>query len=162
MEKPTPYASRPQLHLTFYLDDTLYGVPVSGVREIIPMVEVTPVPDAPATVEGVINLRGHIVPVIQLRRKLKLPEKAPDGRTCIVIAEAGGRPFGFLADRVTDCLEIGEVSPPAEEPAKGAPERRFIAGIGQNEGTIIILLELENLFSSSERKAAARTDVPMG
>ena len=139
------------LHLVFYLDDLVYGVPVSSVREILPMVEITPVPNAPTLVRGVVNLRGTIIPVIDIRRKLKLSERLPDAHTCLVVADAPGRPFAFLADRVTDCLELEDVSLP-EDAGALPPERRFIRGMGQHGGQIIVLLDLEGLLTAADRK----------
>ncbi len=142
------------LYLVFHLDDQLYGVPVSSVREILQMVEITPLPNSPAAFQGVINLRGVIVPIVDLRRKLRLADRKPDDHTCLVIADAPERAFGFMADRVTDCARIGEVARPQEGEggAKLPPERKFIHGVGQRDGEIIILLALENLLTAADRK----------
>lgn len=140
------------LHLVFNLDDLVYGVPVSSIREIVPMVEITPVPNAPQLIKGVVNLRGTIVPVIDIRRKLKLPDRPPDAHTCLMVADAPARAFAFLADRVTDCLELEEVKLP-EESAALPPERRFVRGIGQHGGLIIVLLDMDGLLTPADRKA---------
>lgn len=144
--------ARGGLFLVFHLDNRLYGVPVSAVREILPMVEITPLPNAPPFFRGIVNLRGAIVPIIDLRRKLKLPERKPDGRTCLVVCDSPDRPFGFLADRVTDCLEIFEISRPEESGAVLPAEPRFMDGIGQHDGKIIVLLDLESVISAADRR----------
>lgn len=142
------------LFLVFYLDEQLYGAPVANVREIIPMLEITPVPKSPPFIKGVINLRGVIVPIIDLRRKLKLKDKKPDSRTCMVVTDAVERAYGFMADRVTDCLEITEItSPDNTSKTKHAPDKKFIHGIGQHDGHIIIILALDRILTPSEQKA---------
>jgi purine-binding chemotaxis protein CheW len=143
---------RSNLFLIFHLDDTIYGVPVSGVREIIPMVEITPVPNAPEDLRGVINLRGTIVPIIDLRRKLALAGREPDARTCLVVAECADQPFGFMADRVSDCLEIGDIVHPEAAPSKLPPEQTFVRGIGQHQGNIVVLLELPHFLTAADRE----------
>ncbi len=143
------------LFLIFHLNDRLYGMSVNMVREIIPMVEITPVPNAPAAVKGIINLRGVIVPIVDLRRKLKLAERSADEHTCIVVVDAAPRPFGFMADRVTDCLELNDLSPPEEAGGKASPEQALVHGVGQHQGRIVILLDLSRMVTVSERKALA-------
>ena len=141
------------LFLIFYLDEQLYGIPVRSAREIIPLVEITPVPKAPKIVKGIINLRGVIIPVVDLRRKLKLEERKPDVHTSLIIAELPERLFGFMADKVTDCLEIESISHPEESGLKLPAEKKLVSGIGQHQGGIIVLFEPENLLSAAERKA---------
>lgn len=153
MEMKTGQDCNSSLYLIFHLDEQLYGAPVAGVREIIPMLEITPVPNSPAVIKGVINLRGSIVPIIDMRRKLKLKGRNPDSRSCIVVTDSPDMPFGFIADRVTDCLEISELSSPEEAKTELSTDRKFIQGIGQHDGHIVIILALDTLLSKSERKA---------
>jgi purine-binding chemotaxis protein CheW len=141
------------LFLVFYLDEQPYGIPVKSSREIIPLVEITPVPKAPKIIEGIINLRGAIIPVVDLRRKLKLKERAPDLHTCLIIAELPECLFGFMADKVTDCLEIESISHPEESGLEIPAEKKLVSGAGQHQGKIILLFEPVNLLSKAERKA---------
>jgi purine-binding chemotaxis protein CheW len=141
------------LFLVFYLDDQLYGVPVDRAREIIPLVEITKVPKAPPLITGVINLRGTIVPIVDLRKKLKLKAREPDDRTCLVIVESPARLFGFSADRVTDCLEIADIGHPDDSDIDLPGEKKLVGGIGQHPDGIIVLLEPNSLFTPSELKA---------
>jgi purine-binding chemotaxis protein CheW len=138
-----------QLHLIFLLNDHTYGLPVIAVREIIPMVEITPLPNAPTVITGIINLRGIIVPIIDLRRKLALPERAPDARTCLVVAESLVRPFGFIADRVTDCQDI-RVIPQAHSAPPGPESPPAAYDVGHLDGRIVILLDPEKLLSETD------------
>ncbi len=150
MESPAGRERMKGLYLLFHLDESLYGLPVSGVREILPMVEITPVPNAPPFIRGVVNLRGSIVPIIDLRRQLRLPEREPDARSCLVVGDRPERAYGFIADRVTDCLEIDDISHPEAAVVDLPPERQSIHGIGQVSGKIVILLDPIALLSPDD------------
>jgi purine-binding chemotaxis protein CheW len=142
------------LYLAFHLGSQLYGVPVAAVREILPMVEITLVPNAPAFVRGVINLRGTIVPVLDLRLKLGLSGTVPGPATGLVVVDDPALPFGFLADRVSDCVEIGKITRGEGETGPEAV-RRFVDGMGQLDGRIILLLALNRLLTAEDRRAIA-------
>jgi purine-binding chemotaxis protein CheW len=139
-----------ELTLVFHLEEQAYGLPLAVVREILPMVAISPVPYAPDFIRGVINLRGTIVPIIHMRRKLHIPPRDPGVRSCLVIAEAPERVYGFVADRVTDCIEVTEISKPDE--GRG-DDRHFIRGLGDLGGRIITLLDPERILSTEERLA---------
>lgn len=143
------------LFLVFQLDERLYGIPVTRVREILPLMEITPVPNPPPFISGVFNLRGAIVPVIALRRQLGLPERPPDFRTCLVVVQGIERSYGLIVDRVFDCLEISSVSHPPEALGGLPAERPYVHSIGQHEGRIVILLDAEKLLSAEEWKVVA-------
>jgi len=87
-----------------------YGLDVTAVTEVVRMVALTTLPDAPAWMAGVVNLRGHVIPVMDLRRRLHLPEQAPDRNTPILIVQAGEQRFGVIVDAVVEVLELPAAS----------------------------------------------------
>ena len=132
-------------YLSFSLAGGEYGVGILKVREILQYEPVTRVPSVPRSVRGVINLRGAVVPVVDLSLKFGLPETPVSGRTCILIVEArlDGEPtvLGVLADSVSEVLELG---PRDVEPAPAFGTRvkvDYLAGMGKVEGRFVLLLD---------------------
>jgi purine-binding chemotaxis protein CheW len=146
-------------YLTFALGAEEYGVDVLAVREIIGMLDITPVPRAPECVRGVINLRGQVIPVIDLRLCLGMPALAYHAETCIVVAEVEGEPIGLIVDRVSEVADIraADVVP---TPNLGVQaDTTCVRGLGKVHGRVKILLDVERilvaggLFRSGERAA---------
>lgn len=154
---PMPAAAKPSdraQYLTFSLSGGEYAIAVLRVREIIEHESVTRVPSTPAFVRGVINLRGSVVPVVDLARKFGLPESPVTKRTCIVIVEAdseGGRVvMGVLADAVNQVVEFssGEIEP---APSFGAPIRvDFLEGLGKLGDAFVLILDTDRVLSTEE------------
>ena len=146
--------------LSFSLDGVDYAVAILQVREILQYEPVTRVPSVPRSVRGVINLRGAVVPVVDLSLKFGLPETPISGRTCILIVEArlDGEPsvLGVLADSVSEVLELGpgDVEPP---PAFGTRVKvDYLTGMGKVDGRFVLLLDLDRALSADEKDLAAR------
>src|SRR5512139_700564 len=160
-----PEAEKRQF-LSFTLDQVDYAVGILQVREILQYEPVTRVPSVPRSVRGVINLRGSVVPVVDLSLKFGLPETSVSRRTCILIVEArlDGEPtvLGVLADSVSEVLELGDadVEPP---PAFGTRVRvDYLAGMGKVDGRFVLLLDLDRALSADEKDLAARlADEPL-
>ena len=147
-------AAVPQVQLvTFKVGGEEFGLDVFQVHEILRWQEPTPVPKAPAFVEGVLDVRGLLVPVIDLRKRFEVPELAYDDDTRIVLVDFQGERLGLVVDAVTEVLRAPEtaVSPP---PAffKGL-SAEFLRGIVRLEGRLVVLLDLEKVLSSQERMA---------
>ncbi|WP_426745554.1 chemotaxis protein CheW [Myxococcus faecalis] len=141
-------------YLSFMLAGEEYGVGILRVREIIEHRPITRVPGMPAAVQGVINLRGSVVPVVDLAVKFGLPPRPITRWTCFVIVEVSldGRQgaMGLLADSVSEVLELGpeDIEQP---PAFGTRVRLdFLVGLGRHEDTFIMLLDLDRLLSVAE------------
>jgi purine-binding chemotaxis protein CheW len=159
MEKTEPaLRAQPARHLIFSLGDEFYGIPVLKVREIIRLMEITPVPRMPPFVRGVINLRGQIVPVLDLRLRLKLAAAQPTRSTCIVVAQVtvtsgNSSQMGLVVDAVDEVLNI----PPAdiqETPEFATdPGAQFLCGIAKAKGKVVALLDVDRLpaADSAER-----------
>ncbi len=136
-------------YLTFCLGQESYGIEIRCVKEIVGMQPVTPMPEAARFVKGIINLRGVIIPVIDMRLKFGLPKKSYDERTCIVVIEVDGAAAGLIVDSVAEVLAIGEenIVPP---PAHTGMANRFVKGIGKVGDEVKLLLDSSSLFDQNE------------
>jgi purine-binding chemotaxis protein CheW len=136
--------------LSFTLGAEHYGVDILKVQEIRGYDAVTRVPDAPDYIKGVINLRGTIVPVIDLRLKLRLEDARYDAFTVMIVLNVEDRVVGMVVDSVSDVIRLGreQVCPVPEIGA--AIERQFLTGIGTIDDRMLILLDIERLMTSAE------------
>lgn len=128
--------------VTFMLNGEEYCVDVMKVREIISMVPLTKTVSSSHSVVGMINLRGNIIPVISLRRRLGMPDAHHDSSTCIAIIECGGELSGFIVDEVADVVRIRceDIHPPAT-----TMEKEWIEGIINMEQRIVIVMNPQSL-----------------
>ena len=137
--------------VVFDLDSESYGVDIGAVREIIRMQEITRVPRTPEFVEGVINLRGKVIPVVDLRKRfgLAVGEENKDNR--IVVVDIGGQDIGVVVDAVTEVLRIpaAAIEPPSSVITSADSE--YLLGIVKLADKMIILLELESVLSEKEK-----------
>jgi purine-binding chemotaxis protein CheW len=119
-----PVAERPPLEvLVFEVGGRRYGLPAADVRELIRAVAVVPLPGAPPLVEGVINVRGRVVPVLDVRARLGLPAKPPEPADHLIVARAGERPVALRVDRATDLVRL--------DPAGVEEARGLVPGLGR-------------------------------
>jgi purine-binding chemotaxis protein CheW len=132
--------------VSFQLGPEEYAIDILGVQEIIRTMEITHVPNAPAYVEGVVNLRGKVIPIISLRARLGLPVVEPTKDTRIIVIEVAHLLLGFIVDSVEEVLQLPEdcIEPPPSTGRGGA--KAFHKGVGRVEGRLLILLDLELLF----------------
>jgi len=141
-------------YVTFGLGEELFGVEVTRAREILDLTPVTKVPQTPDYLLGVINLRGQVVPVVDLRVKLGLPKQEATRDSCIIVMEVqvDGEllTVGGLADSVREVMELRDdaIEPPPRLGAKLKTE--FIAGMGKVDNQFLILLDIDRVFSSEE------------
>ena len=135
-----------ELHLvTFNLGEE-YGVPISQVQEIVRVGGITMVPNSPSYMEGVINLRGRVLPVLNLRKRLKLSGREMSNASRIVVTEVGSKVIGLLVDAVSHVIKIprDSIEPAPEEVLE--IDTDYITGVGKIQDKIIILLDLEKLL----------------
>lgn len=143
-------ATTDQKLLTFSLSDEGYGVSILKVKEIIGMLDITPVPRTPEFIKGVINLRGKIIPVMDLRIKFGMDEKEYNERTCIIVVEVNlkgtERLLGVVVDMVSEVVTISEeqIEPAPEYGMK--LEHNFILGIGKIKDRVVIILDIDEVF----------------
>ena len=136
--------------VTFGLGDEEFGLDILGVKEIIRMTEITRVPKAPQFVEGVINLRGRVIPIIDLRKRFSLDSKERDKDTRIIVVELSSVTVGFIVDSVSEVLRIpaDTVEPPPQ--VVSGVEADCIKGVGKLDGRLLILMDVERILSSKE------------
>lgn len=134
-------------HLLFRLGGEEYGVPINRVQTIEELHRIVAVPDMPPYVRGVINLRGTVIPVVDLRARFGMPEREYDDRTCIIIIEAQERVVGFIVDTVSEVHQIPASSiQPAPDFTTGSGSERFVDGLGTVDGDVKILLGIDRLM----------------
>lgn len=141
-------------HLIFQLDGRDYGIPILTVNEIIGIMDVTPFPKAPVFIKGVINLRGKIIPVMDLRLKFGMVEKEYTAETCIIIVNIVFRnitkQIGVIVDVVSEVVDI-PVSEIEEPPKYGIQDEQvFLSGVGKIKGKVAMLLNVEKVIYSEE------------
>ena len=137
-------------YLTFRLGNEDYGLEISHITEIISIQKITDVPDLPAFVKGVINLRGQVIPTLDLRLRFGLASKDYDERTCIIITKMQDTPVGIIVDTVNEVLDIPpqDISPPPA--VQKGTAHRFIQGLGRCNDSVKILLNAEKLLHDDE------------
>ncbi|MEQ9454425.1 MAG: chemotaxis protein CheW [Phycisphaeraceae bacterium] len=139
--------------VSFVVGEEEYAVSILSVQEINRMMQITKVPQSPSYVEGVINLRGKIIPVIDLRKRFGMPvlENTADSR--IIVVEVENRVLGFTVDSVNEVLRISsDIVEPAPTMATGIGSD-YVQGVGKLQDRLLILLDLERLFDTVELKA---------
>ena len=141
-------------YLTFSLDNEEYGIGIIKVKEIIGMIAITPVPQTPGYVKGVINLRGKVIPVIDLRLKFGMEPIEYNERTCIIVVEITGAakkiPMGIVVDSVSEVLNIkaGDIE---DTPNFGSRlETDYILGMAKTGGNVKILLDIDKVLNTEE------------
>jgi purine-binding chemotaxis protein CheW len=134
-------------HLTFDIDNRKYGIEIKNINEILEIQKITEVPDMPKYVKGVINLRGKIIPVIDFRARLKLPDKEYNDRTCIIILNIDDIVVGLIVDTVSEVLSIPEknLSDPPDF-KDNAQYQGFVKKIGKTEDAVVVILDLYKLI----------------
>ena len=137
-------------YLTFTLGAEEYGVDILKVQEIRGVDQVTRLPDAPEFVKGVINLRGLIVPVVDMRLKFRLSQAVYDETTVMVVLVVAGRTIGVVVDGVSDVLQLDAAQVRPVPDLGSAIDRQFLTGLGVIGERMLILLDIERLMTSDE------------
>ncbi|MSN25476.1 MAG: chemotaxis protein CheW [Geobacter sp.] len=138
--------------VSFMLADEEYGVEVLKVREIIRMPNITKMPNAPPHVEGIINLRGKVIPIISMRKRFGLSESDNNSHTRIIIMDVAGALTGFIVDAVSEVIRIqnSEIQPPPSMVLSGGIGREFITGVFNHAERLLIIMDVDRMFSESE------------
>lgn len=137
-------------YLTFRLGDNEYGVDILAVQEIRAYDAVTAIPQAPAFIKGVIDLRGVVVPVVDLRLKLQLPDVSYDSFTVMIVMALAGRVVAIVVDSVSDVVQLAAGSVAAPPQFGSAFDARYLRGMAHNDNRMLILLDLERLLGSAD------------
>ncbi|HPV42161.1 MAG TPA: chemotaxis protein CheW [Spirochaetota bacterium] len=137
-------------YVTFYIKNEIYGVPVMKVQEIIGMTKITAMPNSLPFMKGVIDLRGAVVPVIDLRLKFEMEQAEYNNFTVIIIVEVKDRLVGMIVDSVSDVLSI-PVHSIQETPSFSAKiNTEYMQGIGQKDDTLVIILDVDRILTTAE------------
>lgn len=140
--------------LTFVLGKEEYGIEILKVREIIGVMSITTVPQTPEYMKGVINLRGKVIPIVDLRSKFSMPEVEHTKETCVIVVDVNSTQLGIIVDSVSEVLDIGngEIE---DTPDFGQEiNTESIMGLGKTKDKIIILLDIEKVLTSEDLEMA--------
>ena len=146
--------------VNFRLRDEEYGVDIGSVREITRVVDISHIPESPSFIEGVTNLRGQIIPVVDLAKQFGLAplEKLP-GSARIVVTEVKGQTVGMIVDEVPEVIKIPEENiEPTPELIQTKIRKDYIKGVGKLENRLIVLLDLEKVLAPHELEEVAKVD----
>lgn len=143
--------------VTFILAEETYGAPISQIQEIVAWSAPIRIPHAPDWVEGLIDLRGTLVPVIDLRKRFGLPPSAPGPTRCVIVAQVAEQTIGLLVDAVREVafLQALDAVPPAAKTVRS----EFLAGVGRihDGATLVLLIDLDRILTADEIKALQPT-----
>lgn len=139
-------------YLIFSIGREYYGIDIKYVTEIIGIEPITEVPELPVYIKGIINLRGKIIPVMDVRVKFKKEEKEYDDRTCIIVVEIGNICIGLIIDIVLEVANIEEssISAPPKTSTNKDTANRYIKGIGEVENGVRLLIDCQKLLEEEE------------
>jgi purine-binding chemotaxis protein CheW len=143
--------------VVFELCAEYYGVDIARVESIIKMQAITQMPHAPAFVEGVTNLRGKVLPVIDLRKRFGLGSQAADKNSRIIVVSVDGTEVGMTVDGVSEVLTLPEGAVEAAPAITTTVDSTFITGIAKLDGRLVILLDLERILSTQEQEKLVAT-----
>jgi len=136
--------------LTFYLGDEEYGLEILKVQEIIGLMSITRVPRTPEFVRGVINLRGKVIPIVDLRSKFRMEAVEDTEETCIIVVQTQGVQFGVVVDRVSEVVDLKDENI-EEAPEFGAEiDTDYILGMGKSGTRVRILVDIDRVLSREE------------
>lgn len=143
-------AARGGKFLSFFLKGEEYGIEILKVQEIIKILPITRVPRTPECVKGVINLRGKIIPVSDLRSKFNMEEHAETSETCIIVVQTGGLEIGVIVDKVSEVLDISDAEI-EDVPSFGTDvSTDYLLGIGNTNGHVRLLLDIDKILTTHE------------
>lgn len=145
-------------YLSFRIGNEVYGIEIRHVTEIVGIQKITEVPDMPSYVKGVINLRGSVIPVVDVRLRFSMKPRDYDDRTCVIVVSVNEAPIGLVVDAVREVISIlpDQISPP---PSVSRGEvNRYIQGIGRFDEEVIILLGMNELLYDKRIISAAEVN----
>ena len=149
LDDPTPASGEQQL-VVFRLGEDYFAMPIANVNEIIRLQKITPVPKAPPFVEGVTNLRGRVIPVIDLRKRFGVASQAAGQFSRIIVVEQDARLLGMMVDAVDEVLTVPSSSIEPVDEMIVSVDSQFLSGIVRLEDRLIILLDQEQVLSAGE------------
>ncbi len=146
-------------YVIFKLGDEKYGVDISNVGGITEFTTITKVPDAPVYIEGIINLRGDIIPIINLKTRFKIVDTAANSDPRIIVYNTKDRDIGFIVDDASQVLRLEDENIEPAPAIISGKDRQFIDGVGKVDGEIIVLLDFEKILSDEETEMLGDLDL---
>jgi len=137
-------------YVIFSLNEQIYGIEILKIKEVVSYQKITPLPNMRGFIRGIINLRGVILPVFDLREKFNLPETTYTPFNSIMVMEISGRVMGVIVDEISDVVELFPEEVQAASSLPPGVQAEYIKGIGKKERELIVLLDVDRLLSSEE------------
>ncbi|MBE6845598.1 MAG: purine-binding chemotaxis protein CheW [Ruminococcus sp.] len=144
--------STSEKYLTFLIDKQFYAFHINDVVEIIEMMEITPVPEFPDYAKGIINLRGILIPIIDVRLRFSKNEMDYNERTCIIILNLKGIQVGFIVDTVDEVIDIDKANISGVPKISDTKTRKYIEGVGKLTNKIVMLVNAQKMLNDEEIK----------
>ena len=136
--------------LTFYCDNQIFGVSINTVVQIVGLQKITEIPDSPVYAKGVINLRGSIIPIIDVRLRFHKEQISYDERTCIIIAMIGNMQIGFIVDAVDEVMQITAEEIVAQPKLSKDYTNDYVTGIANTQKSVVLILNIAKLLTQEE------------
>ena len=151
LEKPcTETINRAGKYLTFTLGEENFGLEILNIREIMQVLNITPVPNTPHHIKGVVNIRGKVIPIVDLRLKFNMPEVEHTVQTCIIVVYVGAAEIGLIVDRVSEVMDIHE-DDIEDTPDFGTDiDTNALLGISKAAGRVTILLDIHRVLRAED------------
>ena len=138
-------------YLLYHLGDEIYGIDIAHVLEIVEMQKITEVPDMPAYFKGVFNLRGKVIPAMDLRIRFNMPERVYDDRTCIIVVQVENSVVGFIVDTVSEVHDIKENSIEPPPGFKGDDKKgKYISGLAKIGNDVRIIIDAKRILNDED------------
>jgi purine-binding chemotaxis protein CheW len=150
--------------VVFGLDDRDFALPIEDIAEVVPIVLITPVPEVPPWVEGVINLRGRVIPIVDLRKRLAIEPRPHTLNTPILIAEQGTRKLGLIVDEIRDVVRLGDddLGSPSDVALEQTGDAEAISAVGRLGERLIVVLDLMRVTGDAAPLAEDRRAADVG
>ncbi len=146
-------AAQANKYLFFNLGDELYGVNIMDVTEIIELQRITEVPDMPQYMQGVINLRGKVIPVMDLRRRFGMEPRVYDDRTCIIVTTVDSAALGMIVDTVAEVHDVPAENIESSQNFAGSAESHYVEGVARVEDQVTVLINAQKVLHTSDLQA---------
>lgn len=155
----SPESAKERQIVVFSLGDEWYGVDIASVREIIVMQKITPVPRTPEFVQGIINLRGRVIPVLDLRKHFGFEPKVYDEAQRIMVTDIDDEIVGVVVDSVLSVMRLPESAVEPPSPMVTGPEAQYLIGIAKTENKLIVLLDMARIINDAEKRMLKEMDL---
>ncbi len=146
-------------YVVFELGKEEYGIDIMNVKEIVPYQESVKIPNAPVFVNGIINFRGNVIPIVDLKKKFNLPECTVDSNTRIIVINLENKQIGFIVDEASQTLRLEDENIDPTPDVISSVDRRYITGVGKLDNRLIILIDLEKVLTEEDKAKIENMDV---